>query len=148
MHDPRTAGSTAVRLDGADDTRTLLGLPTGPGARAPQPMMPALVERSTARGYDVNDPLGIHGALDALPEDRWDEFFDDWVAVTERGNFEVGRISSLALHLTRDRISRDGAEDALSIAWQAVSRSMIRYLAATGALTMPSPVGWLGTRRR
>lgn len=79
MHDPRTAGTTAVRLDGGDGTRTrtLLDRSTAPTARAPQPMMPSLVERSTTPGYDVNDRLGIHGAPDALPEDRSDEFFDD-----------------------------------------------------------------------
>jgi hypothetical protein len=95
----------------------------------------------------VNDPLGVHRALDLLPEHRWDEFFDDWVAVTEQGGFEVGRISSLVLKLTRERITRDGAEDPLGVAWQTVSRNLIRYLAATGALPMPSSAGWLPTRK-
>lgn len=38
--------------------------------------------------------------------------------MTEQGDFDVDRISSLALELTHDRVSRDGAEDNLSIAWQ------------------------------
>jgi hypothetical protein len=98
--------------------------------------------------YDVNDPFGIHGALGALPEERWEEFFDDWVAVTERGDFEVTRICALVLELTRERISRAGTEDLLNVAWQTVSRSLIRYLAATGALPTPSPGGWLATQPR
>jgi hypothetical protein len=102
--------------------------------------------RLTLHDYDVNDPLGIYRALDALPEQHRDAFFDDWVAVTEQSDFEVSRISSLMLKLTRERIRRDGAEDPLSVAWQTVSRSLIRYLAATGALQAPNSAGWLPTR--
>ncbi len=119
--------------------------PSGPGTRAGQPSKPPM-PRLMPRDYDVNDPLGIHRALDALPEQQWDAFFDDWVAVTEQGGFEVSRISSLVLKLTRERIRRDGAEDPLSVAWQTVSRSLIRYLAATGALPAPNSAGWLPPR--
>ena len=97
--------------------------------------------------YDLNDPLGIHAALDALPEERWDEFFDDWVALTEKGDFEVARVSSLALELARERIRRNGSQDSLSVAWQIVSRSLIRYLSATTTPPLPSPGEWIASNR-
>jgi hypothetical protein len=97
--------------------------------------------------YDLNDPLGIHAALDALPEERWDEFFDDWLVITERAEFDVAKVTPIVLRLARERADQHGTGDALVVAWRSVSRSLLRYLAATRALPMPSPVGWIASNR-
>ena len=78
--------------------------------------------------YDPDDIFGVRRALDALPAARRDEFFDQWVALTEGCEFEVPRIHDAVRARIADPSAAAGGADPLHGAWRTVGGAMSAYL--------------------
>jgi len=80
--------------------------------------------------YDPDDIFGVRRALGALSAARRDEFFDQWVALTESCGYEVPRIHDAVRARVTDPEATRGATgaDPLSDAWRTVGSAMSAYL--------------------
>jgi hypothetical protein len=74
--------------------------------------------------YDPDDMLGVRRALTVLPDADHDRFFDRWVALTERCDFDLRRIHEAV----REELDADPGPGGLAGAWAAVDEAMTAYL--------------------
>ncbi|HZP27571.1 MAG TPA: hypothetical protein VFC99_01350 [Acidimicrobiia bacterium] len=81
--------------------------------------------RWVAAGYDPDDIFGVRRALECLPERHHDQFFDRWIALTERCGFDVVRIHA---EVRAELAAGAAGPAAFAGAWATVDDAMAGYL--------------------